>query len=81
MRLIDADALAPGLDPLVLVEALRAAHRDGGMGDVERMLMEEEGTANAALTWMAQHPKRGLAVKTATVFPGNSREGLRPSRL
>jgi ornithine cyclodeaminase/alanine dehydrogenase-like protein (mu-crystallin family) len=72
MRLIDADAIAKTLDPLVLVDALRRAHRDGDMGEVERTLIEEPGTANAALTWMAWHPKRGIAVKTATVFPGNS---------
>jgi ornithine cyclodeaminase/alanine dehydrogenase-like protein (mu-crystallin family) len=78
MRLIDADAIAKTLDPLVLVEALRRAHRDGDMGEVERTLIEEPGTANAALTWMAWHPKRGIAVKTATVFPGNS-AGLRPN--
>jgi ornithine cyclodeaminase/alanine dehydrogenase-like protein (mu-crystallin family) len=78
MRLIDADAIAAKLDPLVLVEALRTAHRSG-MGKVERMLIEEPGTGNAILTWMALHPKRGIAVKTATVFPANSREGSRPN--
>ena len=75
MRLIDADAIAAKLDPLVLIEALRAAHRDGDMGEVERMLIEEPGTGNAVLTWMASHAARGIAVKTATVFPGNSRTG------
>src|SRR5271170_1414448 len=79
MRLIDADAIAHKLDPLVLVEALRAAHRDGGIGEVERVLIEEPGTGNAVLTWTAFHPKRGVAVRTATVFPANSREGLRPN--
>jgi ornithine cyclodeaminase len=79
MQVIDADAIARTLDPLVLIEALRAAHRDGGMGEVERMLIEEAGTANSVLTWMALHPTRGIAVKTATVFPGNSRQGRRPN--
>jgi ornithine cyclodeaminase/alanine dehydrogenase-like protein (mu-crystallin family) len=79
MRLIDANAIAAKLDPLVLVEALRAAHRDGGMGEVERVLIEEPRTGNAVLTWMALHPKRGIGVKTATVFPSNSRGGLRPN--
>src|SRR5271165_7163907 len=79
MRLIDADALAPTLDPLVLVRALREAHCDGGMGEVERVLIAAPGTGNSVLTWVASHPKRGIAVKTATVFPGNSREGSRPN--
>ncbi len=79
MRLIDADAIAAKLDPLVLIEALRTAHRDGDMGEVERMLIEEPGTGNAVLTWMASHAARGIAVKTATVFPGNSRTGARPN--
>jgi ornithine cyclodeaminase len=79
MRLINADAIAAKLDPLVLVEALRTAHRDGGTGEVERMLIEEPGTGNAVLSWMASDPARGVAVKTATVFPGNSRTGSRPN--
>ncbi len=79
MRLIDADAIAAKLDPLVLIEALRTAHRDGDMGEVERMLIEEPGTGNAVLTWMALHPARGIAVKTATVYPKNTRTGSRPN--
>ncbi len=79
MRLIDADALARTLDPLVLIEALRLGHRGGGVGRVERMLLEEPGTANSVLTWMAWRPERGIAVKTATVFPDNSRLGARPN--
>src|SRR5271165_4790497 len=79
MRLIDADALAPTLDPLVLVRALREAHCDGGMGEVERVLIAAPGTGNSVLTWVASHARRGVAVKTATVFPGNSRAGSRPN--
>jgi ornithine cyclodeaminase len=79
MRLIDADAIARTLDPLLLIEALRIGHRDGGMGEVERLLIEEPGTGNSVLSWLASHPKRGIAVKTATVFPCNSRQGLRPN--
>ncbi|MBV8105296.1 MAG: hypothetical protein JO223_11875 [Hyphomicrobiales bacterium] len=79
MRLIDADAIAAKLDPLVLIEALRMGHGDSGMGEVERMLIEEPGTENAVLTWAASHLKRGIAVKTATVFPRNRRGGLRPN--
>src|SRR5271165_1405471 len=79
MRLIDADALAPTLAPRVLIEALRDAHRDGDMGEVERMLIAAPGTGNSVLTWVASHGRRGIAVKTATVFPGNSRAGLRPN--
>ncbi len=79
MRLIDADALAPRLAPLVLIEALRHAHRDGGMGEVERMLIAAPGAGNSVLTWVASHAQRGVAVKTATVFPGNSRAGSRPN--
>ncbi len=79
MRLIDADAVAASLDPLVLVEALRAAHGEGGVGEVERVLIEAPGTGNAALTWVASHPARGIGVKTATVFPDNGRSGLGPN--
>jgi ornithine cyclodeaminase len=79
MRLIDADAIAAKFDPLVLVEALRIAHRDDGMGEVERVLIEQRGTQNAVLTWVALHPKRGIGVKTATVIPDNSRKGSRPN--
>ena len=83
MRLIDADAAAQFLDPLTLVEALREAHREGEMGAVERLLVQEPGQAsgkdNSALTWLAWDRKRGVAVKTATVFPGNSRSGLHPN--
>jgi len=79
MRLIDADLVAQSLEPLTLVEALREAHRQGGMGEVERLLVEAPGTADAALTWLAFHPRRGVAVKTATVFPGNSRSGFGPN--
>jgi ornithine cyclodeaminase/alanine dehydrogenase-like protein (mu-crystallin family) len=79
MRLIDADAIAPRLAPLVLIEALREAHCDDDMGEVERVLIPAPGTGNSVLTWVASHPRRGVAVKTATVFPGNSRDGLRPN--
>jgi ornithine cyclodeaminase len=79
MRLIDADAVASRLDPRILVEALRAGHRDGGMGEVERMLIEEPNAGNSVLTWMAWRQKHGVAVKTATVFPENSRSGARPN--
>lgn len=79
MRLIDADVFAKNLDPLTLIEALRAAHREGGMGEVERLSVAAPGTANSALTWLAWHPARGVAVKTATVFPGNSSSGSGPN--
>lgn len=72
MRLIDADAFAETLDPLALIEAMRQAHRAEDMGDVERLLIESRGTANSALTWVAWQAARGIAVKTATVFPGNA---------
>jgi ornithine cyclodeaminase/alanine dehydrogenase-like protein (mu-crystallin family) len=79
MRLIDADVVARALGPLTLINALRDAHRSGGMGEVERLSVEEPGTANAALTWLAWHPARGVAVKTATVFPGNTSSGSGPN--
>ena len=79
MRLIDADAVAAQLDPMGLIEALRAAHREDGMGEVERLAIEAPGTANSALTWLAWHPARGFAVKTATVFPRNSRLETQPN--
>jgi ornithine cyclodeaminase len=79
MRLIDADIVARSLDPMALVNALREAHRRGGMGEVERVSIEDPGTANSALSWIAWHPLRGLAVKTATIFTLNSRSGSRPN--
>lgn len=79
MRMIDADALSPILDPLTLVEALREAHRAGAMGEVERLLLEAPGTPNSALVWAAWRPGFGVAVKTAMVFPSNSSSGLRPN--
>jgi ornithine cyclodeaminase/alanine dehydrogenase-like protein (mu-crystallin family) len=79
LRLIDADALAPTLDPLALVEAMREAHRAGAMGEVERLLVEEGDSANSALTWLAWDRTRGVAVKTATVFPSNSAAGAWPN--
>ena len=79
MRLIDADVVARAFDPLTLVNALREAHRSGGMGEVERISVEEPGTANAALTWLAWHPAWGVAVKTATIFPGNASSGSGPN--
>ena len=79
MRLIDADAIAASLDPVVFVEALRAAHRQGGIGEVERVLIGAPGTGAAALTWIASHPALGMAVKTATIFPDNRRTGSRPN--
>ena len=79
MRLIDADVVAKDLEPLRLIEALRKAHREGGMGEVERLSIQAPGTTNAALTWLAWHPARGVAVKTATVFPGNSSSGSGPN--
>ena len=79
MRLIDADAAAADMDPLALVEALRAAHREGGMGVVERLILQAPGSDNAALTWAAWEGTRGVAVKTATIFPGNSRSRSRPN--
>jgi ornithine cyclodeaminase len=79
MRLIDADIVARELEPLALVEALREAHRGGDMGEVERVFVPGKGTGNGALTWIAWHRMRGIAVKTATVFPGNSRSGSQPN--
>ncbi|HZZ60081.1 MAG TPA: ornithine cyclodeaminase [Roseiarcus sp.] len=79
MRLIDADVVAGCLEPLRLIEALRSAHCEDGMGEVERLSVEAPGTANSALTWLAWHPSRGLAVKTATVFPGNTASGSGPN--
>jgi len=79
MRLIDSEEAERGLDPLKLIQALRDAHRSGEMGPVERLLVQEPGTTNSALTWAAWAPERGVAVKTATVFPGNSRSGLGPN--
>lgn len=78
MRLIDADALA--LAPLALVEALRAGHRAAGMGAVERLLIADPTRPeNAALTWAGWQEGRGLAVKTAAVFPQNPARNGRPA--
>ncbi len=71
MKLIDADTA--GMAPLTLVEALREGHRAGDIGTVERLLVTQGH--DAALTWAGWHPERGLAIKTATVFPGNAATG------
>ncbi len=73
MKLIDADAPDSHAAPLALVDALREGHSSGDMGTVERLLVEKDG--RAVLTWVGWHPGRGLAVKTATVFPGNAFAG------
>ena len=44
-----------------------------------RLLMESRGTANSALTWVAWQAGRGIAVKSATVFPGNASDGGPPN--
>jgi ornithine cyclodeaminase/alanine dehydrogenase-like protein (mu-crystallin family) len=77
MHLIYADAITAKLDSLILVED--AARGEGGIGEVERLLIEAPGTGNSEFTWIASHPARGIAVKTATVFPGNGSAGLRPN--
>ena len=74
MKLIDADAVGQTLSPKILVEALRRGHASGGIGTVERLLAQQGD--NAALTWAGWHQDRGLAIKTATVFPGNARADL-----
>lgn len=79
MLSIDADAIARSMAPRTLVEALREDHRRGGMGRVERLLIEQAGSANAALTWLGWEPGRAIAVKTATVFPANSGAGRLPN--
>jgi ornithine cyclodeaminase/alanine dehydrogenase-like protein (mu-crystallin family) len=79
LRLIDADAFAATLDPLALVDAMREAHRAEDIGEVERLLIEEHGTANSALTWVAWQSTRGVAVKVATVFPGNAAGSATPN--
>jgi ornithine cyclodeaminase/alanine dehydrogenase-like protein (mu-crystallin family) len=78
MRLIDVDALGRLIEPRFLVEALRRGHETGEMGMVERLLLED-GAENAALTWAGWHRNRGIAIKTATVFPENSRRRDRPN--
>jgi ornithine cyclodeaminase len=79
MRTIDADALGERMDPLYLVDALREGHRSGRMGEVERLLLHEPGTGNATLAWAGWERARGIAVKTATLFPGNSGAGRLPN--
>jgi len=73
---IDADALP--VDPLWLVERLRQGHR-GGIGAVERLLLEEPGAANSLLTWTAWQPRKALGAKLAAVFPGNEARGAGPN--
>ncbi|WP_343714355.1 ornithine cyclodeaminase family protein [Inquilinus sp.] len=73
---IDADALP--VDPLWLVERLRDGHRRG-IGEVERLLLEEPGTANGLLTWTAWQPGKALGAKLAAVFPGNEARGAGPT--
>ena len=70
MRTIDADRVF--LPPLALVEALREGHR-GGPGEIGRLLVE--AGSDGALVWAGFRPDLGLAIKTATVFPGNAAFG------
>jgi alanine dehydrogenase len=79
MLSIDADVIARSMTPRTLVEALRDGHRSGRMGDVERLLIHQANTANAALTWLGWEPDRAIAVKTATLFPANSGTGRLPN--
>ena len=72
MRLIDADAIAPRLDPRVLIEALREAHRDGDMGEVERMLIAAPGTGNSVLTWVASHGRRASRSRRRRCSPATA---------
>ena len=79
MIVIDADIVAREMAPRSLIEALRSGHRSGAVGVVERLLLQPPDGANAALTWAAWDAARGIAVKTATVFPGNSGAGRLPN--
>jgi ornithine cyclodeaminase/alanine dehydrogenase-like protein (mu-crystallin family) len=79
MIVIDADIIAREMAPRSLIEALRSGHRSGAIGAVERLLLQPPDGANAALTWAAWDAGRGIAVKTATVFPGNSGAGKLPN--
>ena len=79
MKLIDADQLGALMAPATLVEALRRGHRSGAMDEVERLLLHRAAPPNAALTWAGWSPDLGIAVKTATVFPGNAETGRKPN--
>jgi ornithine cyclodeaminase len=70
--LIDADAIARGLDPLFLVERLRRYHLTGTMPQVRRALIEHDGGPNACLVWCGWLPEDVIVTKVATVFPGNA---------
>ncbi|WP_395676997.1 ornithine cyclodeaminase family protein [Inquilinus sp.] len=73
---IDADALP--VDPLWLVQRLRDGHRQG-VGEVERLLLQEPGAENSLLTWTAWQPGAALGAKLAAVFPGNEGRGAGPN--
>jgi ornithine cyclodeaminase/alanine dehydrogenase-like protein (mu-crystallin family) len=74
--LIDTDALASRVDPLVLVDALRRSHASGRPPDVERLLMTEPGTRNDLLVWGGWRRQEGVAVKAGLIFPGNAERDL-----
>jgi alanine dehydrogenase len=76
---IDADAVALTLDPLVLVEHLRYYHASGQMPEVRRSLIEHSGTPNACLVWCGWLPGDVIVTKVATVFPGNADAGDLPN--
>ncbi len=74
MRLIDADALAGGLEPLPLIEALRAAHREGdGMGEVERLSIALPG--RHAVRRRVRAPAR-CGTRSRTAVAGKDRRRL-----
>jgi ornithine cyclodeaminase/alanine dehydrogenase-like protein (mu-crystallin family) len=73
--LIDADAIARGLDPRLLVERLRRYHSTGAMPEVRRALIEHDGGPNACLVWCGWLPEEVIVTKVATVFPGNAEAG------
>jgi ornithine cyclodeaminase len=67
----DAGTVHRLLDYPGLVEALRAAHRDGVEPRIGVNVMDEPGGGNAFVSLLAWMPRRAIAAKLVGVFPGN----------
>lgn len=70
LTFVTAEEIRSGLDILGLVEAMRRGHLDPSP-EMARVLMLEPESPNSFLVWHAWAPRSMVAVKMATIFPGN----------
>ncbi|WP_415183932.1 ornithine cyclodeaminase family protein [Phaeovulum sp.] len=75
--LIESDTLLPSLDPLLLVEAIRAGHQHEAIPTARSALedIQENGEINHFISLTAWQPGTALGAKLSTVFPANERLG------